>query len=318
MPGQFEDHARKRIVRQMWDTPILRWLYEQWGAKYFYFGLPGPAAVDIKLWREMIGRIVAFEVESEGASNPRRNIEELGRNLTLLGISHSVYCGFMEEVVLDEEDRDGRKLNLDDLVTLFNLDFCNRISGRIETIMGVRCRRFEAIREVLTIQRRLFRRTGSNKFVMFITTLDSLHVREVERFMNQDLTQEMRDFVEAILEENPLPSRGYVENTELSKAFVFSLLRDYLHGQNIQSVFLPPVSYMGRTARSPMIHFAVVCYMEAEEEAQVVETQSARDFLNLGLLRADERTIEVSPGSRDDGICVDDPVLFLSGFDNIA
>jgi len=318
MPARFEDHPRKQIVRELWDSPILRWLYEQWGAKYLYFGLPGPGVVDVKLWRDMIRRVVAFEIESENANNPRRSIEELGQNLNLLGVPYSVYCGFMEEVILDGEDRDGRKLLLDELVTLFNLDFCNRISGGIETVTGVRCRRFEALREVVTMQRRLYRRTGANKFVMLITAFDSLHVREVERFIRQDLTQEMNDFVEAVLEEDPLPPRGYVENTELAKAFVFCFLRDYLHGQNVQSVFLPPVSYMGRTQRSPMIHFVVVCSMEAEEEAQVVDRQSAGDFLSLRLLRAEERTIDVVAGSRSDSVCVDDPVSFLRGFDNMG
>ena len=317
MPAAFQDHPQKRLVRESWDTPLLQWLYDQWETKYFYFGLPGPAAVDIRLWHEMIGRVVAFEIESEGAENARRDIEELGRNLTLVGIPYSVYCGFMEEVVLDGEDREGRELVLDELVTLFNLDFCNRISGRIDTIAGRRCKRFEALRQVLALQRKLFRRTGSNRFVMLITALDSLHVREVERFVSQDLTQEMRDFVTAVLEEHPLPPRGYVENTDLAKAFVFSFLRDYLHGQNVQSVFLPPVSYMGRTQGKPMIHFVVVCSMEAEQEAQVVDRQSAGDFLNLRLLLADEGTIDVAAGSRNDSVCVDDPVSFLRGFDNI-
>jgi hypothetical protein len=318
MPSRFEDHPRKKIVRETWDTPALRWLYQKWGAKYFYFGLPGAEAADVKIWSEMIGGIIEFEVEREGTSNPRENIQELSRNLTLMGIPYLVYCGFMEEVVLDGEDRDGQKLSLDEFVTLFNLDFCNRISGRIDTIEGRRCRRFEAIREVIALQRNLFRTTGANKFIMLITAFDSLHVTEIERFIsNPDLPEETAQFVRSVLDSRPLPQRGYVENTDLIKAFVFSFLREYLHGQNVSSVFLPPVYYMGRTIRSPMVHFVVVCYMESQEQAQVVDSQSAEEFLNLNLLHATDNRLEVATVSSTQGNVVQDPVVFLRGFDSI-
>lgn len=316
MPAGFRDHHRKRLVRERWDTPTLRWLYQEWGAKYFYFGLPGPEAVDIRLWREMISRVVAFEVEDEKSENPRRNIEELRKNLTLLGIPHYVYCGFLEEVVLEGEDRDEHELFLDEFVTLFNLDFCNRISGRIDTMDGRRCRRFEAFREVITLQRSLFRRMGTGNFIMLITAHDSVHVREMERFMgNPDLPEETGEFVAGALRSRSLPPTGYVNNTDLLKAFLFTCLREYLHGQNVQSVFLPPVSYMGRTNLSPMIHFIVVCSMEAEEEAQVLDRQSARDFLSLNVLYASDEGIRVAEGYGGSQVSILDPVSFLRGFD---
>jgi len=314
MPSQFKDHPRKRTVREKWDTPILNWLYEKWGTKYFYFGLPGPTIIDIKLWHEMIRRVVAFEIESESARNRRRNIEELGRNLTLLNIPYNVYCGFLEEILLDGEDRDGHKILLDELVTLFNLDFCNRISGRIDTIEGRRCKRFEALRQVVTMQRSLFRTTRSNKFVMLITARDSLHVREVKRFVsNQDLPQETEQFVSAVLNENTLPTQGYIENTELTRAFIFTFLREYLHGQNVQSIFLPPVSYIGSTERSPMIHFVVICSMETVEEAQVVDAQSAGDFLQMDIVRAGDEGLTVVTELEHQASGTD-PVCYLRQF----
>ena len=50
MPGDFHDHGRKRTIRERWNTPLLRRLYQQWGVKYVYCGLPGPGIYDIKLW----------------------------------------------------------------------------------------------------------------------------------------------------------------------------------------------------------------------------------------------------------------------------
>ena len=232
-------------------------------------------------------------------------------------VGHVAAC-HEEDVLLAGEDRDGRDLSLKRFVTLFNLDFCNRISGRIDTIEGRRCRRFEAFREILTLQRSLFRRTGANKFIILITAFDSLHVREIERFVsNPDLPEETAQFVNTVIENISLPNSGFVEDTDLVKAFVFTFLREYMHGQNVESVFLPPVSYMGRTTRSPMVHFVVICRMETEEQAQVVDSQCAADFLSLSLLRVANQRLEVDTGRANQGNVVQDPVTFLRRFENI-
>lgn len=318
MPSMFQDHPRKRVVREQWDTPALEWLYGRWGRKYFYFGLPGPKAYDIRLWRRMIRHVVAFELEAKRGENPRRNIEELRRNLTILNIAHTVYCGPMEEVVLWREDHDKREFELNEFVTLFNLDFCNPITGRIETAdEGRRCLRFETIREIITIQRRLFRRTRMNKFVILITAFDSFHVREMERFVSKpDLSREMRQFVNGIVSEESLPSTGLMHDTRLLKAFVFDFLRDCLHGQNAKSFFLPVVSYAGRTERSPMIHFVIVCVMEDEETAQVVDQQCALDFLRMRTVCVLDEEIGFSEDDYRADVLVDNPVVFLRQFES--
>jgi hypothetical protein len=49
MGNGFQDHPRKKTVREKWNTPLLRVLHEQWHTKFFYCGLPGPEAIDIAL-----------------------------------------------------------------------------------------------------------------------------------------------------------------------------------------------------------------------------------------------------------------------------
>ena len=311
----FRDHPRKRVVREQWDTPVLAWLHSRWRRKYFYVGLPGPEALDIQLWLDMIARVVAFEMESPRSQNPRKDLIALNKKLTLLNIPNVVYCGSMEEVLLWKEDYDGNSLVLDEFVTLFNLDFCNAITGRIDASDGTRrCLRFEALREIVTIQRSLFRRTGQNKFIMLITAFDSFHVKELQRFVSSsDLPGDTRSFIDTVLRQNPLPRTGYIQNTELLRIFVFSCMRDYLHGQNIRSIFLPTVVYTGRTQSTPMIHFAVICHMEPEEVAQVVDVQSAGDFLQMDIVRVrDEDLALVSElGRQARGT---DPVSYLRQF----
>jgi len=296
MPSPFVDHPRKRIVRERWNTPTLRWLHERWGAKYVYLGLPGPEAHDIRLWREMIEQVFAFEVETESRGNPRENFEKLIYNLTLLDVPHTVYHGCLEDIVLWKEDLDGMEFKLDTFITLFNLDFCNAITGKVPTPDGRKCWRFEAIREMITVQRALYRVTGASRFVMLITAYDAFHRREMERFISRrDLASEIQTVVErehAV----KLPNSSLYRNTELLRLFMFDFLRAYLVGQNVKSFFLPAVRFIGRTEWSPMIHFCVVCAMESLESAHVVDEQSAGDFVGMGMVTAEDRGLtEGSP-----------------------
>lgn len=311
MPG-FQDHERKRTVRDQWDTPVLEWLHKQWNTKYFYCGLPGPKALDIKSWLPMIRRVAAFELERENAANSRQNLIELSRNLTLMDLPHAVFCGSLEETILWREDDDGKQFDLDEVVTLFNFDFCGPITGKVETPKGRRCLRFEAIREILAVQRRLFRETGQGQFIMLITVHDSFHVNAVKQFLARpDAPAVVSNFARIVMNKRPLPGGGSTSNTDLLRLFVFSCLREYFHGQNVSSLFLPAVSYYGTTRHSPMMHFVAVCKMEDPESAMVSESQSLEDFLQMKVVRATDDAIEVEQGSLGSNASVASPTTLL-------
>jgi len=312
---EFHDHERKKTVRLQWDTPILRWLYERWNTKYFYCGLPGPAALDIKLWQPMIRRVVAFELERERTNRPRQNIEELSRNLTVMDMRHAVFCGSLEETILWREDEDGTKFELDEFVTLFNLDFCGRITERIETPKGKRCLRFEAIREILTIQRNLFRETGEGRFIILITAHDSFEVNAMGQFLARpDMPKAASQFAEKAASSRPLSSTGSAHNTDLLRLFVFSCLREYFHGQNVWSVFLPTVSYFGTSKSTRMMHLVAVCRMEKQESPLVIESQSLEEFLEMKVVRATDDTIKVEQDSIGLNASVANPTTLLETY----
>ena len=316
MPG-FQDHERKRTVREQWDTPVLEWLYERWNTKYFYCGLPSPAALDIKLWRAMIRRVVAFELERERTNKPRQNIEELSRNLTVMDIPHAVFCGSLEETILWREDNDGKPFELDEFVTLFNLDFCGRITERINTPKGKRCLRFEAIREILAIQRNLFRETGEGRFIILITAHDSFDVNAMRQFLARpDMPKAASQFAVEAASRRPLSSTGSAHNTDLLRLFVFSCLREYFHGQNVWSVFLPTVSYFGKSSSTRMVHLVAVCRMEKQESPLVIENQSLEDFLQVKVVRATDGAIEVEEDSIGLNANVASPTSLLKTYMN--
>ena len=73
---------------------------ETYGFRYRYMGLPGVDLLDIKLWKDIIDEVVAFEVPAKPTARDRqgrRNIMSLRRNLRLLGIPARAFFGPMEE-----------------------------------------------------------------------------------------------------------------------------------------------------------------------------------------------------------------------------
>jgi len=297
MAGEFGDHPGKRVIREQWNTPVLKTLFERWGKQYFYFGLPGPKATDIFLWKEMIRRIVAFELVRYRYSDPKRNILELRKNLAKLGIDNTVYCGSMEETVLYRQDYETVEFDLDDSVTLFNLDFTNHISSKVLTRDGNKALRFEALRELMTYQRDLFRETDVDKFILFMTVYKSVDTKIIQQFVSiDDLPHAIKQFLTSSNPELNIGDSKYCTSEKLINAFIFFTLREYMHGSGIESYFFPPVSYIGTTPKSPMIHFTILCKMIAECEPVVRDHQTFRELLTMPILTAnDERIINAEP-----------------------
>jgi hypothetical protein len=309
----FHDHPRKKTIREKWDTPLLQRLHERWNTKFFYCGLPGPEAIDIKLWKDMISRVIAFEVECSNG-DPRKNIAELGKQLALLGVRHNVFFGPIEEGILREEDWDGKPFKCDELVTLYNLDFCGSITGPVTTAGGKKRLRFEALMKIASLQRELYRRHGASRFVLLLTVLDVFDVGPVKkRFKDRNLPQATLPFAKMADAINKNSAQLH-RNTDLLKAFVFTCMSDYLRGQNILSVFLPPVAYIGSTTSSPMLHFVVVCKMGPQDSPLGDMEQSAQEFFGLATIRAtDAAIVSEKPGTRRLGDELD-PVAFISNY----
>ena len=222
----------------------------------------------------------------------------------------------LEFIVLRGEDWDGKQFECNELVTLYNLDFCNALTGSVLTSGGLKKLRFEILLKIAALQRDLYRRQGASKFVLLLTVFDAFHIAPVRRrFNDPDLPEATRRFVASVRHSSTaLESAGMYQNTELLKAFVFTCVSDYLRGQNMQSVFLPPVAYTGSTAKSPMLHFAVVCEMGPQDLPLGDMEQSATDFFALATVRATETAI-VLQKPRVQGLNEElDPVAFINKY----
>lgn len=206
----FSDSREKRVVREKWNTPFLRHLHDNHGYPYRYFGLPGPEIIDIKLWRDMITEVVAFEVPDKTRGKPERGfINELRRKLELLDIPNTTYYGSFEEVVLLRKDLDGQEYSQQKVITLYNLDFCSEIGSKIPSSSGQTLYRLEAIRQVVRDQIECFNRLdGPPCFIVLLTVRNQMDRRILNERLNacRPLCTEFIEECEAI---NPVPEGAH-------------------------------------------------------------------------------------------------------------
>lgn len=275
MAGEFADSPGKRSVRELWDTPVLRYLHEQYSFRYRYVGLPGSEVLDIKLWQDMIDEVVAFEMSArptEDDPEGLRNVATLRRNLTLLGVKHRVFYGPLEEVIILRTDLDGQPYQQKQVMTLCNLDFCDEIVSKIRTRReGGRAWRFEAIRRLLADQRDCFQGSGGPGFFLILLTVkNQIDAAKLQRLLDSaTLHYDTRHYVDFCNGEgpSPLPTGGSIRGTHTwaLKAFLHQTIRGYLTNPNISAVFFPVVKYTGKTANSHMLHWIVLCRFENPE-----------------------------------------------------
>ncbi len=289
---------RKETVRSVWNTPVLQAIRDQFHRDYLYCGLPGPEALDILLWRNMIRRVIAFELEDRRLRNPRQNLIDLTATLRRTGIPSRVFTGYLESAFLSGRDDNNEAFGLDEVVTLFNLDFCNAITGKIKQPGGEKCLRFAALRSLTSIQEDLLRNGGDPRFVILLTIREDCKIAILDELANRaDLPEATHTYLQGL---PPLARGGdgqqqMVRSSAHLKAFVFTMMRDYCNGRAISTHFLPMVKYVGHTPGSPMLHFTILCRYDPRRLAFPKETQTARDFL-LGMSsRATDETIVREP-----------------------
>jgi hypothetical protein len=265
---RFRDSPSKQIVREKWDTPVLRYLYDVHRVRYRYMGLPGVDLLDVKLWKDMIDDVVAFE-PPDRADDRRASIIQLRRNMKLLGVPGIAYWGSFEEVVILRSDYDGQKYSQDKLVNLYNLDFCDEIASHISTRnKGKRVWRFEAIRQVLRDQVECYRtKGGPNWFVLMLTIRNQIDAKKIRQFLKNQLLAETNDFRAKCELQKPLPQDGPLSRSYswTLKAFIFNLMCQNFANPNISALFFPLVLYTGTTASSPMLHWLIVCRIADQE-----------------------------------------------------
>jgi hypothetical protein len=277
--SSFTASPAKRIVRQIWNTPFLEYIHNQYGVKYRYFGLPGPNIEDVRLWKNMIEEVVAFELPPLGVGE-RANIVQLRTNLKKLKILHVVYCGSFEDVVIRRKDMEGQEYKQERLITLYNLDFCDEISSYVATQeLGQKRLRYEAIRVILLDQKHCYRNSSDGRpcyFIILLTVRNQIEAERVIEYMTRDKPlEDTHSYFLSCSKKPGIPTSGSVMGTHAwaIKALLYDLIMTDFKGHNIDSLLFPilkysgtPIVKLGKTpVASPMFHWMLLCRFGSEE-----------------------------------------------------
>ena len=236
-------------------------------------GLPGVDLLDLQLWRDLIDEVVAFELPAKPTGrdkNGRRHIRKLRANLRAQGFKARTFFGSMEEVVILGRDRDGSAYSQSQLVTLYNLDFCDEISSLVDTPQtGKQLWRFAAIRQILLDQQSCYdQNQSSGYFVILLTVRDQISISNLLEHFAAPLA-ESKDYWVSCQQSNPLPTNGFILGTYTwsLKTLIHDQLRKWFESPNISALFFPLVKYNGtpvtrnrdKPLPSPMLHMMVLC-----------------------------------------------------------
>lgn len=319
-------------MREEWNTPFLKYIHEQYGVKYRYFGLPGTELEDIRLWRNMIEEVIAFEIPSSDGDE-RSNIIQLRTNLKKLGIRHVAYYGSFEEVVIIGEDWEGQEYKQDKLITLYNLDFCDEISSSVETQeRGKKKLRYEAIRVILLDQKRCYldREDGQPcYFIILLTIRNQIRAeRIIEYLQSNNLLEETYSYAENCKKTSEIPASGDLTGTYAwaIKALLYDVLIGDFKGHNIDSLCFPILKYWGtpirrsgrRTIESPMFHWMLLCKFGSDENpSSKVYPPQFLEKVNSLSIAGSSINISTEPGEALNRAQKINPVKWLQQYESL-
>lgn len=286
----------KVCIRERFDKTLIHFLKNKFGCKIIYYGLPSPEAADIICWKDDIDYVVAFQCRDyPNPSSPDQNTEDIDalyQKLSELEASEVIegfdlYDGYMEEVLfrgIDNSASGAIKYRHEEFVTLFNLDFCNKITSpqKYVDLEGniVSKYKFELIDKILEYQDAVTKE--NDKFVLFLTLLcsfdggelelfESSHVKDLEKYWNSDLSKKDK--------------KHYV-----LKHFVEFHLSEKIRSKNYAFYFMPTVFYRGIN-NIEMMHLAILCIRPKDtlKEAGVFPvTQGVESVVNQAPLTPNE------------------------------
>ena len=251
--GEFKDTIQKTVIRTQWCKSLIRFVHEKLGYGLIYLGLPGPQALDLLEWIDYIDQVIAFQCrdypQPSSINQSRDKVLELETKLREFErqgklTTFSLYDGYIEEVVLRGRDINGNRLSQDDVVTIYNLDFCNGITvplevkddkGNIQEYY-----KSDAIRKLLEIQRDISSQTRCKKFIMFLTVHSLFWKEEAKNFISQTESEPLKKYFMKINSLGSVPRR-----IRLLKAYMFDTVKKYFCNYDFTPEFLPVINYKG-------------------------------------------------------------------------
>ncbi|KAA6325383.1 hypothetical protein EZS27_025400 [termite gut metagenome] len=257
-------------IRQEWNLPILKLISERTGKKLIYLGLPSPDVDDIYEWIDYIDNVIAFQCRKyPKPSEPSQSKEALDLLETKLNTletqgkisTFTIYDGYIEEVLLRGRDISNNIYSQNEVITLYNLDYCNSLSVPIPYIDSdgneKKGYKFDAIKKLMEFQNRI--QVASKKFILFLTIKCDYYEGEMGVLINEGCDANLKpihqqyDNIKDIFE----------KKARLLRSYTIQNLKAFFISNGFIPEFLPTINYNGKPIpRSKndfiLLHFSVL------------------------------------------------------------
>lgn len=317
--GEFKDHPSKKVIREQWCKPLIRFIHEKLKYKFLYLGLPGPQALDLLSWVDYIDRVIAFQCRDypnpSTAGQSRKKVIELEEKLREFErqkklSTFAVYDGYIEEVVLRGRDTNGNHFSQNEIVTIYNLDFCNGI-----TVPLIVCDdkgntqefyKSETIKRLLEIQRNISSQTKCKKFVMFLTIHSDFWYKEAKRFIAETKDADLRQYIKQLGS-----LQGWSKTVKLLKAYMYQIIRSFFCHCDFTPEFLPVIYYkgVGKDKENWLMHFTIIGSSNKQISGIAPCLQNPQNFLTQRFLSVrDKKIMSMYIKGIQEGECIQDLV----------
>ncbi|MCK4761308.1 MAG: hypothetical protein KAW12_03850 [Candidatus Aminicenantes bacterium] len=262
MPENFQSPA-KILIRKEWSKKLIEFVKRKLQKKIIYLGLPSPDAKDILEWIDSLDGVIAFQCRDyrhrSAREQSRKAVDTLEKQLDKLIRqkkieTFAVYDGYIEEVILRGRDNSDIDFRQDDVITVYNLDFCNQITSPIKFVDKEgnieEAFKFDAIHELLKYQRSI--KNQSKKFIMFLTIHCGYEGKELENFINHHHDSGISSYHNNI---KKLPDKS-LKKPRFLKSYMLDSLKEYFKTQGFIPEFLPVIYYQG-VGGNKLLHFTI-------------------------------------------------------------
>ena len=324
--GEFRDHPTKVLIREKWCKPLLNHIYKKLDCEFVYMGLPAIDALDILSWIDFLKKVIVFQCREYGQpSLPGQSkdgilkLEALLNDLETKGSidTYSLFDGYIEEVVLNGRDNSGNDFTQNDVVTVYNLDFCNALTSPLNVwnakkLDYEKMYKVEAIRKLLELQRDISLPEHNKKFIMFLTVHSKFWESEASKLLKIDDSSTLLKYKENVINSN-LPEQEI--NLRLLKLFVFQCLKHHFCDCRFTPYFFPPIYFKGVGKNNWLVCFTITgTYFSGSCPTGIApHFQEMSEILRNKFLFADEKKITCIDNKNIDEISIEShPIKLFS------
>ena len=274
MPDTFNTEA-KVLIRSQWSKELIKFINKKLNSKLVYLGLPSPDAEDILEWIDYIDEVIAFQCRDyPNPSEPSQSIEDIQKLQNKLSElerkkiinNFIVYDGYIEEVLLNKKDNAGIQFEINNIIHIFNLDFCNSITSPLSIVDEngdiKHVYKFDAIKALLQLQELI--ETKPKRFVLFLTIHKSYDGKELENFNKTVLGHQKLKKPE--------------KKARFLRSYVIETLKNFFQYNDFVPEFLPVIEYEG-VNKHQLLHFTVLGASKKEKSGTAPFFQKIPDLL---------------------------------------